>query len=123
MMRADSRVYLPIHRASSNRMRVDRRPMIRSHSLLFLTVCCLGLVPESWAVRIEDLEPGRAWRLRQVVIQGNEKLATGELEAALLTQARPWYRFWSERPLFDPVTFREDLERLRRLYETRGFYH
>jgi outer membrane protein assembly factor BamA len=81
------------------------------------------LVPESWAVRIEDLEPGRAWRLRAVAIAGYEKLARGELKIALLTQMRPWYRFWSERPVFDPVTFQEDLERLRRLYEARGFYH
>src|SRR5512132_867060 len=97
--------------------------MTRSIYFLLLAICWLGLVPESWAVRIEDLEAGRIWRLRAVAIAGNEKLASSELEKALLTQTRPWYRFWSERPVFDPVTFREDLERLRRLYEAHGLYH
>ncbi len=40
----------------------------------------------------------------------------------MTTQERPWYRFWSDRPVFDAVTFSADLERLRRLYESRGFY-
>lgn len=40
----------------------------------------------------------------------------------MVTEERPWYRFWSERPVFDPVTFRTDLERLRRNYEANGYY-
>jgi hypothetical protein len=41
-------------------------PMTRANYLLLLTICWLGLVADSWAVRIEDLETGRAWRLRAV---------------------------------------------------------
>ena len=40
----------------------------------------------------------------------------------MTTKERPWYRFWEDRPVFDPVTFGTDLERLQRLYESRGFY-
>jgi outer membrane protein insertion porin family len=40
----------------------------------------------------------------------------------MLTKVRPSYLFWQADPIFDPVTFREDLERLRRFYEARGYY-
>ena len=40
----------------------------------------------------------------------------------MVTKERPWYRFWQERPAFDPVTFTTDLERLRRFYEAEGYY-
>src|SRR5207253_899268 len=56
---------------------------------------------------------------------GNHALATDELRRALLTGERPWYqrwRVWRPAPEFDPVAFRADLERLRRLYRSRGYY-
>ena len=40
----------------------------------------------------------------------------------MLTKVRPSYLFWENDNIFDPVTFREDLERLRRFYEARGYY-
>jgi len=78
---------------------------------------------EIFAVQVKDLDLNRPWRLRAIEFAGHEKLSARELADAMLTQTRPWYQFWGERPLFDPVTFGEDLERLRRLYESRGFYH
>ncbi len=80
------------------------------------------LVPPSHAIQLENLDATRPWRVLEVQIAGNAQLADNDVKSALLTQARPWYRFWQERPLFDPVTFREDLLRLKRLYESRGFY-
>jgi outer membrane protein assembly complex protein YaeT len=74
-------------------------------------------------VQLENLDAGRSWRIRDVQMEGNQQLSGDVLESALLTQPRPWYRFWEQHPPFDPVTFREDLERLKRLYESRGFYH
>src|SRR5213078_2086068 len=77
-------------------------------------------------VQLEVLEPGREWRLRALVFRGNHALGTGELRRALVTSERPWYqrwRVWRPAPEFDPVTFRADLERLRRLYRSRGYYH
>jgi outer membrane protein assembly complex protein YaeT len=40
----------------------------------------------------------------------------------MVTRERPWFRLWEDRPVFDPVTFRTDLERLRRFYEANGYY-
>src|SRR5439155_488857 len=77
------------------------------------------------AVQLEALEAGREWRLRALVFRGNHALATDELRRALLTGERPWYqrwRVWRPAPEFDPVAFRADLERLRRLYRSRGYY-
>src|SRR5438132_10894686 len=78
------------------------------------------------AVQLEALEAGREWRLRALVFRGNHALGSGELRRVLVTAERPWYqrwRVWRPAPEFDPVTFRADLERLRRLYRSRGYYH
>src|SRR2546427_803097 len=99
-----------------------------------------GMPPRAWlallvallgsraalAVQLEALEVGREWRLGALAFRGNHALGTGELRRALVTAERPWYqrwRVWRAAPEFDPVTFRADLERLRRLYRSRGYYH
>ena len=82
----------------------------------------LASVSDILAIRLEDLEPNRRWHLRELVITGNDRLTRSDLTGMLLTETRPWYRFWADYPAFDPVTFRADLERLRRFYESRGFY-
>ena len=89
--------------------------------MLFI-LACLTCAPQVFAVPLEDLSGDREWRLRALELAGDVKLPRSDIVDALLTQPRPWYRFWSEPPIFDPVTFREDLERVRRLYESRGFY-
>ncbi len=89
---------------------------------MLFVLAWLACAPQVFAVPLEDLDGARAWRLRAVEIAGNVKLSRGDVDNVLLTQPRPWYRFWSEPPIFDAVTFREDLERVRRLYESRGFY-
>jgi outer membrane protein insertion porin family len=90
--------------------------------LVFFGLFCLSAA-ECFAVQIEALDTTRTWLLAGVDFAGNEKFGRSELAAPLLTQPRPWYRFWSSLPVFDSLTFREDLERLRRLYEAHGFYH
>jgi outer membrane protein insertion porin family/translocation and assembly module TamA len=74
------------------------------------------------AASIDELEAGREWRVEDISISGNSKFSRRELLAVMLTRQRPWYRFWEDRPIFDPVTFTDDLERLRRFYEARGYY-
>jgi outer membrane protein insertion porin family len=91
--------------------------------LALLLIFWLGSASELFAVRIEDLDLTRSWRLRELDITGDDKLKRSDVTAALLTQTRPWYRFWADYPVFDAVSFRADLERVRRLYESRGFYH
>src|SRR5262249_2921461 len=56
----------------------------------------------------------------------NDALAEPKLTDAMLTKARPWYRFWQfwkPRPAFDPTVFRDDVERIRHVYRNEGYYH
>ena len=74
------------------------------------------------AVLIDALDSARQWRVARIEISGNQIFSADELEAVIVTQERPWYRFWEDRPVFDPATFTTDLERLRRFFESRGYY-
>jgi outer membrane protein assembly complex protein YaeT len=74
------------------------------------------------AIEVEALDPSREWRVGKIEISGNERFSDDVLLAEVLTQSRPWYRFWGEQPRFDPITFKTDLERLQRFYESQGYF-
>jgi outer membrane protein assembly complex protein YaeT len=74
------------------------------------------------AVPVEDVPMTRTWRLARLRLRGNTALSTGTLRASLVSRPRPWYTPWRALPVFDPVAFRTDLERLHRLYESHGYY-
>jgi outer membrane protein assembly complex protein YaeT len=76
----------------------------------------------AFAVSLESLDPARQWRVEKIAFSGNETFSDSQLKEFIVTQERPWYRFWGDRPMFDPVTFRADLERLQRYYEANGYY-
>ncbi len=80
------------------------------------------LVSNAQGVPLEDLDPARTWRVLAIEIVGNRIFSDRELRQEMLTEVRPWYRPWGEHPVFDPVTFREDLRRVARFYEARGYY-
>ena len=71
---------------------------------------------------LDALDPARQWHVQRIEFFGNKQFDSDELRSAVVTKERPWYRFWEERPVFDPVTFETDLERLQRFYESRGYY-
>src|SRR6185503_18461844 len=73
-------------------------------------------------VLLDALDPARQWHVQRIEFFGNKQFDSDELRSAVVTKERPWYRFWEERPVFDPVTFETDLERLQRFYESRGYY-
>jgi outer membrane protein assembly complex protein YaeT len=78
------------------------------------------------AVPPEAVEPGRDWRVRSVTISGDDAVAESKLTEAMLTKPRPWYRFWEfwkPRPAFDPIVFRDDVDRIRQVYRNEGYYH
>jgi outer membrane protein assembly complex protein YaeT len=79
--------------------------------------------PAARAVPLEALATERPLRLGSVRFTGNEEVGTGALRAALVTRPRRWFALWQDRPPFDPYTLRTDLEHLRALYRSRGFYH
>jgi outer membrane protein assembly complex protein YaeT len=74
------------------------------------------------AIQVEELDPARPWRVEKIEISGNTKFSDSEILMELLTKVQPWYLFWEKGNVFDPITFREDLERIRRFYEARGYY-
>jgi outer membrane protein assembly complex protein YaeT len=76
----------------------------------------------AFAVDIEDLDTRREWHVAEVSISGNRRFSTSELQSEIQTHPRAWYLFWRAPAVFEPATFREDLERLRRYYESRGYY-
>lgn len=82
----------------------------------------LALAQSSNAVPIDALDPNRRWRVGRIELSGNRVFADSELKDVIVTRERPWYRFWDERPEFDPIAFGTDLERLQRYYEARGYY-
>jgi outer membrane protein assembly complex protein YaeT len=91
--------------------------------ILVVAVAGLSISAESVsAILLDALDPGREWRVKQIEFSGNEKFPDDELSDALTTKARAWYRFWEDRPVFDPITFGSDLERLQRFYESNGYY-
>jgi outer membrane protein insertion porin family len=93
--------------------------------IFFSFLIIFGGIVLSWpalAIQIEELDVARQWRVDKIEVSGNTKFSDNELLGDLLTNVRPWYLFWEEGNAFDPVTFREDLERLKRFYEARGYY-
>jgi outer membrane protein assembly factor BamA len=72
------------------------------------------------------VEAGREWAGRTITIRGNTVVKTSDITDAMLTKARPWYmswQFWKKRPAFDPVMFKDDVERVARVYRNTGYYH
>lgn len=90
-------------------------------SLLFL-MTWISYGDLGWAIPLGALDISKEWRVGKITLTENQLHSEDELRIEMLTQERPWYRPWSERPVFDPVTFEKDLERLRRYYEARGYY-
>ncbi len=89
---------------------------------IFALVLCTIIAHPVGAVTLDAFDPAKEWRVESIEISGNQRYPADTLLNELLTKVRPWYTPWQERPLFDPVTFESDLERLRRFYEARGYY-
>ncbi len=89
--------------------------------LLFLTTCLWRAQP-ALALPLDALDEAKQWRVEEINFAGNTLFSADELQAEMLTQVRPWYRPWAEQPEFEAVTFENDIERLRRYYEARGYY-
>src|SRR5262249_52570962 len=64
----------------------------------------------------------RQWRGEKNEISGKTKFSERENLHELLTKIRPLYLFLEAESSFDPITFCEGFERIRRFYEARGYY-
>ena len=97
--------------------------MKRLSKILLLVLAGVFSFSESaLAVLVDALDPATQWKVARIEFSGNQKFPDDTLGAVIVTKERTWYRFWEERPAFDPVTFTADLERLRRFYEAEGYY-
>ena len=92
-------------------------PCLFSALAVWLILAC-----RASAIQVEELDPSREWRVEKIEFSGNQHFPDNQLLTEIVIQARPWYRFWEERPLFDPLTFATDLDRLRRFYQSEGYY-
>jgi outer membrane protein insertion porin family/translocation and assembly module TamA len=86
------------------------------------------LVAAAWraivrAVQLDELDTTRVWRLGAVRFRGNDAVRSADLRRVMATTTRPWFAVWRSRPELDPEALGTDLERVRRLYESRGYYH
>lgn len=90
----------------------------------FLLILGLGI---AWSagvqgVSVSDIDDRPAWRVKEIAFSGNKTFSDGTLREQMLTERRPWYAPWRAYPRFDPVTFKTDLERVKRYYEAQGYY-
>src|SRR5919197_3787458 len=85
---------------------------------IFILFCSSPLL----ALPVEELDPNREWRTKDLVISGNKQIGASEVEDALSTKTRPWYAPWRSRPVFDPAVFASDLDRIVKLYQDKGYY-
>ena len=74
------------------------------------------------AVQLDELDLAPRWRLRALEIEGNEHVDGKTLRAAMVTKPRPWFAVWRKYPEFDPVAFRVDLERVKRIFQNNGYF-
>jgi outer membrane protein insertion porin family/translocation and assembly module TamA len=95
---------------------------VRARAARLLFLLALFWLEPLPAIPVDALDPGREWRVKDVIITGNEQFSDGELEEILATKTRDWYAFWRSRPHFDPAAFAADLERLARFYQGHGHY-
>lgn len=65
--------------------------------------------------------PGTAPIVKKLDIQGNHALSDGAIEDKILTTKTGWWPF-ATKYRFDPVIWSTDLQRIKRLYQTRGYY-
>lgn len=59
--------------------------------------------------------------VRELDIRNTEAVSEGTLERRILTAETGWWPF-ADRQRFDPTVWQADLERIERVYETRGYY-
>ncbi len=90
-------------------------PMAKWPALLRVLGCLYGV-----AMMAACVEGQGGVRLTSFAIEGTHAIAAKEIRAVLATQ--PGGRWpWSQKTTFDQAAFEADLERIRRLYQDRGY--
>jgi outer membrane protein insertion porin family/translocation and assembly module TamA len=93
-------------------------------SRLRAPVLALALAIPAWALalEVEELDAEHPWVLGSLSVEGTHAVDRGEVLAVLITRPRPWWAPWRSLPDFDPIAFRQDVERVQAFYRRRGHY-
>ena len=95
--------------------------------LKLLLVSLILLTSTSCAMlkgREPEVEPAPTIPLpevRQITFTGNTQFSSRTLLGVMVTQPRPFFRFWRKGEPYNPPTLQEDLLRIRKHYFDRGF--
>jgi outer membrane protein insertion porin family len=90
--------------------------------LLLCSALLMLLSAPAWALKLQQLKPGKTYRVDKIVFSGNHALSDSELLSHMTTKERPFYLLWQKRPGFDSDVFTEDLKRLALLYRMHGYF-
>jgi len=74
------------------------------------------------SVSLDDFDMRGPWRLADVSIEGLGWLESWTTGSSLQTQARPWWSFWSDDPVFVPAYLYGDLDTIRARVQADGYY-
>ena len=88
------------------------RPIILS----FLILIC-------FSVSAGGMEPEKRFRLDALRFVGIKSVSKNDLAKTLVVKAPPAWKFWLERPVFSAEDLQEDVLRIIRFYQDRGYYH
>jgi outer membrane protein assembly complex protein YaeT len=100
---------------------------LQNDLLTLLLVSLILLTSASCAMlkgREPAAEPAPAIPLpevRQITFTGNTQFSSRTLLGVMVTQPRPFFRFWRRGEPYNPPTLQEDLLRIRKHYFDRGF--
>ncbi len=98
-------------------------PDLSSHVRLALASALLMLLcSPAWALKLDQLKPGKNYLVDRIVFSGNHALSDRDLLAHMTTTSRPFYLAWQKRPAFDSDVFAEDLKRIALLYRAQGYF-
>ena len=71
---------------------------------------------------VADLDPSRDYKLAKIDLSGEHAFSRDTLISVMTTKARPRYQVWKPLPEFDPQMFTDDIGRIKRFYESYGYY-
>jgi outer membrane protein insertion porin family len=107
----------PSREPSRNRHRSPSSPI----ALAILSLLLLVRAP-AFGTTVADLT-ARHYTTASITVSGQHHLSRSEVLSVMTTKERPVYQIWKPLPDFDPRTFSDDLTRIKRLYEARGYYN
>lgn len=91
--------------------------------VLFLAALPLLVAPgPAPAAQVGEIDALHDWRLRALRFEGNAHVSSSDLRAVMATRPRRWFAVWRAYPPFDPIAFETDLDRVRAVYRSRGWY-